>query len=106
MRATFMVYEIILAIRRAAQRVGLTARQTQAIFCDNGMRLLEAVRRLCGAGYAAGGYPCSSPARRTSASASSLEPATAQKNRRSGSNPRHRSLSSSARSASPPCPGP
>jgi hypothetical protein len=43
-RATFMVYEIILALRRAAERVGLPQAQLQGIFYDNGMRLLEQVR--------------------------------------------------------------
>jgi hypothetical protein len=42
-RGSFMVYEIILAIRRAAERVGLSAGQTAAIFHDNGLRLLERV---------------------------------------------------------------
>ncbi len=41
MRATFMVYEIILAIRRAAERIGLTATELAGIYWDNGMALLE-----------------------------------------------------------------
>lgn len=44
-RASFMVYEIVLAIRRAAERVGLSEAQLRAIFHDNGRRLLERVRR-------------------------------------------------------------
>lgn len=43
MRATFMVYEIVLAIRRAADRVGLTAEEQAAIYYDNGMALLNGV---------------------------------------------------------------
>lgn len=42
-RASFMVYEIILAIRRAAERVKLPEKKLKAIFFDNGMRLLERV---------------------------------------------------------------
>ncbi|MFH1904429.1 MAG: amidohydrolase family protein [bacterium] len=42
--ATFMVYEIILAIRRAAERAQLSQEQLQAIFYDNGMALLKSVR--------------------------------------------------------------
>lgn len=42
--ATFMVYEIILAIRRAAERAQLSQAQLQAIFYDNGMALLKSVR--------------------------------------------------------------
>jgi hypothetical protein len=49
-RASFMVYEIIQAIRRAAERVGLSRRETEAIFCDNGAALLERVRRPDSAG--------------------------------------------------------
>jgi predicted TIM-barrel fold metal-dependent hydrolase len=44
-RATFMVYEIVLAILRAAQRLGLGAEDLAGIFFGNGMRLLERVRR-------------------------------------------------------------
>lgn len=43
-RATFMVYEIILAIRRAAERRGLSEAQMHSIFYDNGARLLQHVR--------------------------------------------------------------
>jgi Amidohydrolase len=43
-RASFMVYEIVLAIRRAAERVKISERELQAIFHDNGRRLLERVR--------------------------------------------------------------
>jgi len=43
MRATFMAYEIILALRRAADRAGLQRDQLTAIFHDNGMRLLRNV---------------------------------------------------------------
>jgi hypothetical protein len=44
MRASFMVYEIILAIRRAAERAGVPESALRAIFHDNGKRLLEQVR--------------------------------------------------------------
>jgi len=43
MHATFMVYEIVLAVERAAQRVGLSATQLQGIFHDNGMAVLGRV---------------------------------------------------------------
>jgi predicted TIM-barrel fold metal-dependent hydrolase len=43
MRASFMAYEIVLAIRRAAERANITAGQLRAIFHDNGRRLLERV---------------------------------------------------------------
>lgn len=43
-RATFMVYEIILAIQRAAERVQLSQDQLQSIFYNNGMGLLKSVR--------------------------------------------------------------
>jgi len=39
--ATFMMYEIVLAIRRAAEMVGLSAAETSAIFWDNGISLLR-----------------------------------------------------------------
>lgn len=42
-RATFMAYEIVLAIKRAADRVGLSAQQLRAIFYDNGMAVLHRV---------------------------------------------------------------
>ena len=42
-RATFMVYEIILAIRRAADRAGLSPDQTRSIYGENGMALLRHV---------------------------------------------------------------
>jgi predicted TIM-barrel fold metal-dependent hydrolase len=45
MRASFMVYEIILAIRRAADRLRLPAAKLKAIFHDNGMHLLERVQK-------------------------------------------------------------
>jgi len=44
-RASFMVYEIVLAIRRAAERVRLPPQQLERIFFANGMRLLERVER-------------------------------------------------------------
>jgi len=44
-RASFMVYEIIQAIRRAAERVGLADREREAVFHDNSARLLEGVDR-------------------------------------------------------------
>jgi hypothetical protein len=45
LRASFMVYEIIQAVRRAAERVGLSRREAAAIFHDNGAAVLEGVRR-------------------------------------------------------------
>ncbi len=42
-RASFMVYEIVLAIRRAAEQAGISAGELRAIFHDNGARLLEQV---------------------------------------------------------------
>ncbi|MBN2553451.1 MAG: amidohydrolase family protein [Spirochaetales bacterium] len=44
-RATFMVYEILLAIRRAAERVRLPQQRLTAIFFENGIDLLNRVRR-------------------------------------------------------------
>ncbi len=43
MRASFMVYEIVLAVRRAAERIGLSEKQLQAVFYDNGKKLLDSV---------------------------------------------------------------
>lgn len=43
MRASFMVYEIVLAIRRAAERARIAEDRLRAIFHDNGARLLERV---------------------------------------------------------------
>jgi len=43
-RATFMVYEIVLAIRRAAEMLGLGTEETGAVFRDNGISLLRRVR--------------------------------------------------------------
>jgi len=43
MRASFMVYEIILALLRAADRMRLSEAETQAIFHDNGMELINRV---------------------------------------------------------------
>lgn len=42
-RATFMAYEIVLAIKRAAVRVGLTEEKVKDIFYKNGFSLLEMV---------------------------------------------------------------
>jgi uncharacterized protein len=42
-RATFMVYEIILSLRRAAERAGLTDQRTLALFHDNGQAVLRHV---------------------------------------------------------------
>lgn len=42
-RATYMTYEIILAIHRAAERAGLSQAQLHGIFYDNGMGLLRHV---------------------------------------------------------------
>jgi len=36
-----MAYEIVLAINRAAERVGLSPAQVRAIFHDNGMGVLD-----------------------------------------------------------------
>jgi predicted TIM-barrel fold metal-dependent hydrolase len=44
MRASFMVYEICLAIREAAELAGLRRRELEAIFWDNGRRLLARAR--------------------------------------------------------------
>jgi len=44
MRASFMVYEIILAIRRAAERVGLSQKQLEAIFYENGKKVIDTVK--------------------------------------------------------------
>jgi len=43
--ATFIAYEIIQALREGAERAGLTGEKLAAIFFDNGMRLVEDVRR-------------------------------------------------------------
>jgi len=42
-RATFMAWEIVLAIRRAAEMAGLSAEERSSIFHDNGMALLRRV---------------------------------------------------------------
>lgn len=44
MHASFMVYEIVLAIIRAAERVGLSGSLVEKIFHDNGMALLKLVQ--------------------------------------------------------------
>jgi hypothetical protein len=44
-RATFMVYEIVLAIRRAAERVKLAQGRLKAIFFENGGKVLDRVQR-------------------------------------------------------------
>jgi len=43
MRASFMAYEIVVAVRRAAERAGVSEAELRAIFHDNGARLLERV---------------------------------------------------------------
>ncbi len=43
-RATFMVYEIILAIQRGGEMAGLGAERIRDVFGANGMRLLDRVR--------------------------------------------------------------
>jgi glutamate-1-semialdehyde 2,1-aminomutase len=43
-RATFMAWEIVLAIRRAGEMAGLTKEQIEAVFWANGMALLKRVR--------------------------------------------------------------
>lgn len=42
--ATFMTWEIVLAIKRACQAAGLSSSQLKEIFYDNGMRVLEGVK--------------------------------------------------------------
>jgi len=42
-RATFMAWEIVLAIRRAAEMAGLSDQQMKAVFYENGMALLRSV---------------------------------------------------------------
>ncbi|MDO8684659.1 MAG: amidohydrolase family protein [Armatimonadota bacterium] len=42
-RATFMVYEIVLAIKRAGEMAGLSKEQITRVFNDNGMSLLNGV---------------------------------------------------------------
>jgi hypothetical protein len=44
-RASFMLYEIILAVVRAAERAGLSAEQTRDVFYRNGKALLQRVER-------------------------------------------------------------
>jgi hypothetical protein len=44
-RATFMVYEIVLSIRRAAERVNLPQEKLTAMFFKNGMEVLDRVQR-------------------------------------------------------------
>lgn len=44
-RASFMVYEIVLAIRRAAERIKLPQEKLTAIFFENGMNVLNRVQR-------------------------------------------------------------
>ena len=44
-RATFMAWEIALAIRWAAELAGVSRKDVHGIFWDNGMRLLKRVRR-------------------------------------------------------------
>ncbi len=43
--ATFMAWEIALAVRRGAELAGLSASQIQAVFFQNGMTLLNRVRK-------------------------------------------------------------
>jgi len=42
--ATFMAWEIALAVRRGAELAGLTESQIKAVFFQNGMTLLNRVR--------------------------------------------------------------
>jgi hypothetical protein len=44
MRASFMVYEIVMAIVRAAERVGLSEIEKRSIFHDNGMAIINRVK--------------------------------------------------------------
>ena len=44
-RATFMVYEIILAIKRAAEMAGIKKNEVKRIFYDNGMKLLRRIKK-------------------------------------------------------------
>lgn len=41
---TFLLYEEILAFKRAAEQVGLTGSEIGAVFYDNGARLLDSIR--------------------------------------------------------------
>jgi hypothetical protein len=43
MRSTFMVYEIVLAIRRAGEMAGLSGTELARVFHDNGSALLQRV---------------------------------------------------------------
>ena len=43
MRASFMVYEIVLALLRAAERIKLREKEIQALFHDNGMEIIRKV---------------------------------------------------------------
>ena len=42
-RATFMALEIVVALRDAAERAGISDEERNAIFCENGMKLLRRV---------------------------------------------------------------
>ena len=44
MRATFMAYEIVLAVRRAAEQARLSEAELRGVFHDNGMALIERVK--------------------------------------------------------------
>ena len=44
-RATFMAVEIAIAIRDAAERVGISDKQRDGIFYDNGMKLLNNIKK-------------------------------------------------------------
>ncbi len=44
MRASFMAYEIVLAVRRACERCGIPEAEQRKIYHDNGMALLEKVK--------------------------------------------------------------
>lgn len=43
-RATFMAYEIVLAIARAGRLAGIDQEEIRRIFCDNGMALIDKAR--------------------------------------------------------------
>lgn len=43
-RMTFTRYEQLRAMRRAGRRLGITAAQNQALFCDTAVKLIQAVR--------------------------------------------------------------
>jgi len=45
MRATYMMWEIVLAVKRAADMAGISAEELSRVYFDNGMELLETVKK-------------------------------------------------------------